>query len=717
LPDSWRSPLREFLDKTSPVKQKIVLKFLAETLENSEAIEDFYRAHCPIDQKDALLAALEGYDSFKKRFKKVNAKAAEQHQVDLDGFIKSAQWKLLCLYKVMGADAFRFYKRYMAATVQPLLRLLECFTLAEKEQLKCVHELYKKHKKQIFEGKGQQQWEGILHQLSIVLASSKELQNEGESDDGEILVSNCMEKLQACSSLKAMEKILRDTLLKITVSILELSELTVDPDIILEKIQHINLAQLLQARAAMMGNEFQKVFEHMLQADFSEQGIDDFLHNTEQASEIGKKVAKHNQQVAKELSANKIDVKKARSYNKVMRFSEDTGADIVDIKQKFKALWAEICELDEQLQNGKIYAVLNHHTEKKGRLKNLRNQLNQIVKNIKRKGKKKSTAEFDIDQLRFLMDQGLNQSLLKKTKSHIATLKDSSLKDALSNDHIRGFIEHADHLIDHSKELDEILQKTDLKQVTKANSFRIEHWDKNDIRTYLLGNYVGCCLATNNSQFPAMIQRRMDDAMFMHVVIDEKTNLPVALTWLFYAKDVKNPDGGVSIVANFFEIHSRFGLYENKRDLLVNMLMKFTAEHFAPDIGASDFIMQHLSYGHIPDFQQFDSREAELKKVGGFLSLDSEDNSTGEQRYYLSALSNNEFHQYDPAKQKNLTLPAYTIETRSAQRGNASSVKKFPAQTKVSSAGHPNSIFPNHSRRAQITEINNVDPSGLNFDS
>jgi len=329
-----------------------------------------------------------------------------------------------------------------------------------------------------------------------------------------------------------------------------------------------------------------------------------------------------------------------------LRFSQAAGVDAVDFPQLLQAVWAQICELHNQLQDNNNFRVLVEKIGGKKQLDALQKYLKILVMNIT---KNESVAEVDKNQLNLLANHE-NQSLIKKVQTNIAVLKKAPSKGAPAEE-TKKFLEHADHFSDRARELLALKDRNNLHELVKAKSFRVEHWNKSDIRTYLLGNYVGCCLATDGFQFPALIQRRMDDAMFMHVVIDEETELPVALNWLFYAKDENKPENGVKVVANFFEIHSRFGLHTAQRDLIVNMLMKFTGEYFVPDIGASDFIMVPLRYGHIPDFQQFEWQTADLKKVGGFLSLDEHDDDA-KARYYLNGLDRERFHRYDGKKQE-----------------------------------------------------------------
>ena len=165
-----------------------------------------------------------------------------------------------------------------------------------------------------------------------------------------------------------------------------------------------------------------------------------------------------------------------------------------------------------------------------------------------------------------------------------------------------------------------------------SDQYIILQWDKNNINTLFLGNDLNCCLATDGKQFPAIIERRLDEACFMHVVINKKTNEPVCLNWLFFDKSMDNE---IYIKANFFEIRNNISRDPQLRDLLVKSLAGFTTE-YAQDIGAKEFLIRPLAdshghhYGNIPDFNAPDNPELNFnmverpgKKVGGYYDMES----------------------------------------------------------------------------------------------
>lgn len=151
------------------------------------------------------------------------------------------------------------------------------------------------------------------------------------------------------------------------------------------------------------------------------------------------------------------------------------------------------------------------------------------------------------------------------------------------------------------------------RDLSQAHSFEVIQWNKDDIATYWLGNDVGCCLATDGGQFQALVQRRMDDAMFFHVVIDLISRKPVALSWLYFATDSLEP-GKIYVIANFVEMAAKYVLDEKMQQEILCALFTYT-EQFCKDIGATAFLVNHLTYGWMPDFTNFEQKHIQPIKV------------------------------------------------------------------------------------------------------
>jgi hypothetical protein len=206
--------------------------------------------------------------------------------------------------------------------------------------------------------------------------------------------------------------------------------------------------------------------------------------------------------------------------------------------------------------------------------------------------------------------------------------------------------EHGKHFQDHLAFLNQEKLNAKESQINQSiiKSFYVQAWDKNKLDTFLLGNYLSCCLATDGAQFHAIVQRRMDASMMMHVIIDQETNEPVCGDWLFFAHD-KNDNDSIYVVANFFEIRAGYAMNKNLRDQMVNELLKFTGD-YAKHIKAKGFIIRPLTYGLIPDFNdRYSLVNLVIEKLGGYFSASNYEEGN-QYSYYLDAINCDKFYQY-----------------------------------------------------------------------
>lgn len=159
-----------------------------------------------------------------------------------------------------------------------------------------------------------------------------------------------------------------------------------------------------------------------------------------------------------------------------------------------------------------------------------------------------------------------------------------------------------------------------------------------------------------------MVQRRMDDAMLFHVAIDQITGRPAALIWLYLAETA---DKDIVLIANFFEVNTKYALNDSLRLALLNALLLFTQKYCEANPNIKGFYMNQLSYGwNIKDIRHYPLTELVIAdKLGGpFIpdidaeQIDMEDLDTckqiqelTKQKYYLVSLNQNQFHKFDSA--------------------------------------------------------------------
>jgi len=247
--------------------------------------------------------------------------------------------------------------------------------------------------------------------------------------------------------------------------------------------------------------------------------------------------------------------------------------------------------------------------------------------------------------------------LIQKISDNIKSLERDNLQLPSTFKEFMGHVKEQVNIIETES------KKSDTKHHKKqpAQYFSVEQWSKEKAMTFFLGDEVGCCLATTNSQFQAMVQRRMDDAMLFHVAIDKITGRPAALIWLYLAETA---DGKVSLIANFFEVNAKYAVNDTYRMGLLNGLLHFTHQFCQDNPGIDAFYMNQLTYGwNINDLKSYPICQMKLiDKLGGPYipgmsaeQIDMVDADTRQQiqsltkqKYYLVSLYQTQFHRFYP---------------------------------------------------------------------
>lgn len=226
-------------------------------------------------------------------------------------------------------------------------------------------------------------------------------------------------------------------------------------------------------------------------------------------------------------------------------------------------------------------------------------------------------------------------------------------------------------------------QSSAVLPTSKSLRFTIKHWDKSRLDTLTLGDNVDCCLVTTGSQFATMIQRRIDDAMFFHVVLSSDEQ-PIALNWLYFAKDKMTQT--VYVIANFFEIAGKYGHDANIREAIIARLLEFTNQ-YAQAIGAKGFLLNHLRYSLIPDFKYsytFTKQTITPEKIGGFLCMDGK-----KLLCYLNSLDSRNFYICTTDELSDLALttiesnPAASISSASTLMNSGVFAKTIPEKLEL----------------------------------
>jgi hypothetical protein len=436
----------------------------------------------------------------------------------------------------------------------------------------------------------------------------------------------------------------------------------INPSYLFEKMPIQLIPKLIHARNKMRNQEYGEVFDEMLTADLSsELGFAHFAMASPDGSEIAQKLTRHNQSILTDLTSAGIDVQQAMYYDKKIYF-QYAGGGVVDLNQQISSIWTSFT-LTKQRITGldlELKKLLNFPEEYPKELSVLGKEVNDLsamMDNFEKRLLSNKNTDFvyeavktalikdvslkvhidkisrKIDRIQACLPNEIlpistlsgSEAQLKKEQRYFIKIRDAlipfyTIKSTVA-EQLKRIIEQGNHFTNYYNRLESDSSRVRNAQKvlsTKTRYFRVERWDKNKLLTFFLGDMLSCCLASDGAYFEAMVQRRMDIAMFMDVVIDERTGLPVCGNWLFWGEDIYKPDD-IYVVANFFEINAGIGSNQQLNKTLVDHLLYFTGD-FSKNVGAKGLIIRPLTYGQIPDFQQFrEEKEIKIKKIGGCL--------------------------------------------------------------------------------------------------
>jgi hypothetical protein len=561
----------------------------------------------------------EVFKKFLLHLNRINSKAGAYQQRNIPLLIIKYDAQIKQLIELMGTAAIEEMKSVVANTALPLEKMLSTIPILEESCIDVLKIYCKNHVKskdfvkfkQCLAMMGAIQ---ALKKLSSDILGIEELMNQ-HLDKGvdELLVNLINYAFDAmCPDL----------------------ELKLDGEKInafLKQVPIEKLVDLIVGSPHMVDDPYCEIYLEFLKADLmgDREGILRLLHDT--TSSPMKELALHNEKIRDILLHHGIDPQMALAYPRklhVVVLPPHTSLEHLYADAGYLALWRCIQALTDEIKK----LIPDQSTDSK-----LKSQLNAIVNNV-------TLLQTTIDK------QSSNKTANAGVVARVLSKQSAILNVVVKN--CDAIMRTADAQFPLAGAVDAVLKASELvqkKEETEINSgnaqpsyFTIKQWDKTDPRTLLLGNYVGCCIAAGGTQFQAITQRRMDDALFMHTMIDNATQEPVALIWLYLAKTSEDK---IVLVANFFEVKAKFGTDDPKRKALLNALLQFTSQYLNDNPGIEDFYMRKLTYGwNSGDLGSYPLCQVELvDKVGGpWVPPESKlpQNTTTEQCYYLPSLPN-----------------------------------------------------------------------------
>lgn len=413
---------------------------------------------------------------------------------------------------------------------------------------------------------------------------------------------------------------------------------------------------LALSAAKMKDNEYYFFFLHLLYNDLTKAENHIFLYDITQENPFGNKTALHNKNIRSKLSENNIDPTKAldsyrnpETFFELIIYSQGEAHPDNTLFNQLALLWSYLLKVDENLlkdfPDEKNFSKFRPKDISK--IEKIKKSLTELKQKINTNSKSTHLAIVDV--------LFKNVELVNNINKNCQILITSN-KEKFSD----RFKEFSEHVNNHLKNFplreyapEEKSQKD--KRINQNPRFiQVVQWDKSDPKTFFLGDAVGCCLSSTGTQFQAMVQRRLDDALFFFVAIDQTLKEPIALIWCYLAETQEDE---IVLMANFFEVRAGIGSDDHTRLSILYGLLKFTEKYLKNNPDIKGFYMNQLEYG----LNRYDLAPYEIKsiflrdKLGGPLrtDLDNEEliNSSAQftqQHYYLDSLNKSVFHVFDP---------------------------------------------------------------------
>jgi len=664
----------EIIGATMPLL--LSLKEMSNEALSEEVVEILKDAPVPLqlaiqDRSENPSKTAQAFSRFIMSYDKADDQADEEHQFDRNVILYTTAFQLVNLYQIMGDSCFDFLRKYIGGkSTSEFNRFFESYKIIDQNYHLILSSILEKHSKEILHPEHFIAWENILFCASNFELLELEIRRAGAQPSSRQFLGLAVLN-QVMKESKTLHEISINFQRRLGEKYLDVLGISnTDKAIAIDQILAVPnmIVRLLEARYIMSQNKYKDVFDMLIRVDVSKD-LDFWkvMTDVNQSDPVCKRLAVHNQGVMAALKNAGINVELALNYNTKKTFSVQ-DIDTLDYSPFLRAIWADLILLRDAFP--KPYA-------KKSLPALINNCLEQLTK-----GKKTRIADVpdlkskDSAKLHSVhFDRMLKTPFLKLV---IDLLKKYARLDKTSKE----IGEFGHHLADHFRQLINILSGNDVNfHETKINwnmfidelsndmnkigadqqqkpaqhqetrQFTAELWDKADIRSLLKGNYMDCCLATNSTQFPATVQRRMDIGMMTPVVIDHSIGEPICCNWLFFGADKNNPKD-VYVVANFFDMRGRYVRKPEIRDKLMKELQLFTG-NYAKAINAKGFIIRPLEeYSPLNDYKfPFSLKKIQVTKVGGFFSADPKASSEHvKQLYYLDALNIDEFYAYSETR-------------------------------------------------------------------
>ena len=440
------------------------------------------------------------------------------------------------------------------------------------------------------------------------------------------------------------------------------------------------------------------LFKSLLKAMFQDR-FWDFIEDESQEDGEGQKIAKHNKNIRRLIEEKGVDPEKWLGKIREQRMSDGHFMHYESSNQTAYDPIADIqTTVDYLLRTAKL--PLNDDSRKLfiEMLSSVGLELSESANGkdhrlVLNKSKKEKTKQDVFDVLSF-------QKNLEIIKQAIQKLRISN--DILSKKPFA--LETVTHL---GERVNTLLDRLNIPQYVEATKNRRWFFSVRPIlrepgHDLFIGDFTGCCLAMNSSQYPdAMMERLIDEGMNVIEVLDESTGKTMASAWLYLSEDG-------SLVIQNLEINAEY----ERNPALMNTVgegMIGYAKGFAGYIGSKKLFIGIPDHGKFfgtdsnPGFveKRYQKNKSSYRqdKIGGYLGEKYYLDSAGKEYAYLiwtpgAPLSNKEVSVIKPqgARLSNIIPISYGESPITEDKAIP-----FLAQVYASTRGQTGSLVIDHS--------------------
>ncbi|MCX5677849.1 MAG: hypothetical protein NTY76_01950 [Candidatus Omnitrophica bacterium] len=581
------------------------------------------------------------FDNLKALFTEKNKTLEESRRIDEAKFWEESTATVVMLADIMGKDAFAFL-RGLLGVKDPfrLNRFFEAVKLYDTNTIKALEALYSSSDKKD---------PGSFQKILEIAMAYIDLKNT----DAFISILNASAKNKA--PLSRTYNTLAERYIKDLAKSLDIDASSVKPEVFAQFympfIGRLKVAMDFIIELDRKTGSFDKtrLFKSLLKATFNDT-FNTFITDITDNNEEGKDLALHNEKVREAIRKSGINPDKWLNYSYEEGFSFSDRNLEVDPESYIMGTAHLIIKLYDCLPSGKKESFRNFidndlqlkiSDDKNAKIRlvpanketaPIRNKRLELIRIFSEKDSKKNPV--NIDKLLDSKTIGFFERNLKdnvEVQEAIGHLRSSLLE-------LRKLITDAEEVMDRAK---------------KSRHFTIKMWNRSPAHDLFLGDFTGCCMATNSrTHFEAMIDHLIDQGIQVAEVIDQDTNKTMALAWLFLAKDSEKP----YLVIDNMEISDDYSIIEPLKAKIKKSLIDYTIGYarnigvktvLAGPFGYSKFNLVQRGKDGVGDYIRED--EFSLDKIGGYYN---------ETKYYLEALVGGSFEGHVIAENITAVTPA-----------------------------------------------------------